>query len=173
MTKEEFNALPLEARRFIEKNAGCLACGSSESKLTKAYELYKNNKTMSAYQLFGGGINYNQENDRGVLVGIKPTDSPFEIKEKIRIAKLIYAVSPHVFISFDEKAIDELLGTLPENEVVDLTKGEGEGEGEGDTFNLATASYQELKDFVQDNNIVAKSQSKKDLIAAIEALELL
>jgi hypothetical protein len=163
MTKEEFNSLPLEARNFIQKNAGCLACGSSESKLTKAYELYKNNKTMSAFQLFGGGINYNQDNSRGVLVGIKPTDSPFEIKEKIRIAKLIYAVSPEVFISFDENAIDELLGTLPKDEVIDLDG----------TFNVATASYQELKDFVQDNNIVAKSQSKKDLIAAIEALELL
>ena len=160
MTKEEFSALPLEARRFIEKNAGCLACGNSESKLTKAYQLYKNSIKMSAYQLFGGGINYNQEEERGVLVGIKPTDSPFEIKEKIRIAKLIYAVSPHVFISFDESAIDKLLGTLPEDEVVDLNP----------KFDLATATYEEIKDFVKDNGIEAKSQSKKDLIEAIEAL---
>jgi len=160
MTKEEFNALPLEARRFIEKNAGCLACGNSESKLTKAYQLYKNSIKMSAYQLFGGGINYNQEEERGVLVGIKPTDSPFEIKEKIRIAKLIYAVSPHVFISFDESAIDKLLGALPEDEVVDLDA----------KFDLSTATYEEIKDFVKDNGIEAKSQSKKDLIEAIEAL---
>jgi len=160
MTKEEFNALPLEARRFIERNAGCLACGNSESKLTKAYQLYKDTRLMSAFRLFGGGINYSQDSQKGVLVGIKPADSPFEIKEKIRIARLVYAVSPEVFISFDEKAIEELLGSLPAEEVINLDK----------DFDLNTASYEELKAFVKDNGIEAKSQSKKHLLEAIEAL---
>jgi len=117
---------------------------------------------MSAYRLFGGGINYSQDSQKGVLVGIKPEDSPFEIKEKIKIARLIYAISPEVFISFDEKAIEELLGSLPAEEVIDLDK----------EFDLRTASYEELKAFVKDNGIVSKNQSKKSLIEAIEAISV-
>ena len=163
MTSEQFNSLPLEARSFIQNHAGCLACGNSASKLDKAYSNYLNSKKMATYQLFGGGINYRTEaGEAGVLYNIQPSDTPFEIREKIRIAKLVRAVRPHAFMVFDEEAIEALLESLPEAEVIDLgTK----------SFSVKDASYDELKAYAKANAIEVKGQSKKDYIAAIEASE--
>ena len=118
---------------------------------------------MATYQLFGGGINYRTEAaETGVLYNIRPTDTPFEIREKIRIAKLVRAVRPHAFMVFDEEAIEALLASLPEAEVIDLgTK----------SFSVKDASYDELKAYAKANAIEVKGQSKKDYIAAIEASE--
>ena len=163
MTTEQFNSLPLEARSFIQNHAGCLACGNSASKLDRAYTNYLNSKKMATYQLFGGGINYRTEADEsGVLYNIRPSDTPFEIREKIRIAKLVRAVRPHAFMLFDEEAIEALLASLPEAEVIDL---------EPKTFDLKAASYEDLKAYAKANAIEVKGQSKKDYIAAIEASE--
>ena len=129
---------------------------------------------MATYQLFGGGINYRTEaEETGVLYNIRPTDTPFEIREKIRIAKLVRAVRPHAFMVFDEEAIEALLESLPEAEVIDLGEGEGEGEGEGtaEPLDLKTMSYEDLKAYAKANAIEVKGQSKKDYIAAIEASE--
>lgn len=163
MTTEQFNSLPLEARSFIQNHAGCLACGNSASKLDRAYINYLNSKKMATYQLFGGGINYRTEaEESGVLYNIRPSDSPFEIREKIRIAKLVRAVRPHAFMVFDEGAIEALLESLPEAEVIDLgTK----------SFDLKAASYEELKAYAKANGVDVKGQSKKEYIAAIEASE--
>ena len=170
MTTEQFNSLPLEARSFIQNHAGCLACGNSASKLDKAYSNYLNSKKMATYQLFGGGINYRTEaEETGVLYNIQPSDTPFEIREKIRIAKLVRAVRPHAFMVFDEEAIEALLETLPTEEVVLL--GEGEGEGTAEPLDLKTMSYEDLKAYAKANAIEVKGQSKKDYIAAIEASE--
>ena len=163
MTTEQFNSLPLEARSFIQNHAGCLACGNSASKLDRAYTNYLNSKKMATYQLFGGGINYRTEaEETGVLYNIRPTDTPFEIREKIRIAKLVRAVRPHAFMVFDEEAIEALLASLPEAEVIDL---------EPKTFDLKAASSEDLKAYANANAIDVKGQSKKDYIAAIEASE--
>lgn len=163
MTTEQFNSLPLEARSFIQNHAGCLACGNSASKLDRAYNNYLNSKKMATYQLFGGGINYRTEaEETGVLYNIQPSDSPFEIREKIRIAKLVRAARPHAFMVFDEEAIEALLESLPEAEVIDLgTK----------SFNVKDASYEELKAYAKANGVDVKGQSKKEYIAAIEAHE--
>lgn len=159
MTKENFNSLPLEARNFIQKNAGCLSCGNAEAKLTKGYALYLSFKKMTTYTLMGGGVNYSQNGNTGVLRAINDKDEPFEIREKAALAKAIHATSPHLFLSFDADAIDALVESLPKDEIVELG------------FNLATASYEELKDFVKDNGIEVKGNaSKKELIKAIEAL---
>ena len=176
MTTEQFNSLPLEARSFIQNHAGCLACGNSASKLDRAYTNYLNSKKMATYQLFGGGINYRTEADEsGVLYNIRPTDTPFEIREKIRIAKLVRAVRPHAFMVFDEEAIEALLESLPTDEVILLGEGEGEGEDEGEgtaePLDLKTMSYEDLKAYAKANAIEVKGQSKKDYIAAIEASE--
>ena len=174
MTTEQFNSLPLEARSFIQNHAGCLACGNSASKLDRAYSNYLNSKKMATYQLFGGGINYRTESgETGVLYNIRPSDTPFEIREKIRIAKLVRAVRPHAFMVFDEEAIEALLESLPTEEVVLLGEGEGEGEGEGtaEPLDLKTMSYEDLKAYAKANAIEVKGQSKKDYIAAIEASE--
>lgn len=172
MTTEQFNSLPLEARSFIQNHAGCLACGNSASKLDRAYSNYLNSKKMATYQLFGGGINYRTESEEsGVLYNIRPSDTPFEIREKIRIAKLVRAVRPHAFMVFDEEAIEALLESLPDEEVVLLGEGEGEGEGTAEPLDLKTMSYEDLKAYAKANAIEVKGQSKKDYIAAIEASE--
>ena len=159
MTKEAFNSLPLEARNFIQKHAGCLSCGNAEAKLTKGYALYLTSKKMNTYTIFGGGVNYSQNGQTGVLRAVNDSDTPFEIREKISLAKAIHATNPYLFMVFNVEAMDALLESLPSEEVVDLG------------FNVATASYEELKDFVKDNGIEVKGNaSKKELIKAIEAL---
>lgn len=158
MTKEQFNSLPLEARNFIQKHAGCLSCGNAEAKLTKGYALYLTSKKMNTYTIFGGGVNYSQNGQTGVLRAVNDSDTPFEIREKISIAKAIHATSPHLFMVFNVEAMDALLESLPGEEVVNLDGG----------FDATKASYEELKAFVADNEIEAKSQKKKDLIEAIE-----
>ena len=178
MTTEQFNSLPLEARSFIQNHAGCLACGNSASKLDKAYSNYLNSKKMATYQLFGGGINYRTEaGETGVLYNIQPSDTPFEIQEKIRIAKLVRAVRPHAFMVFDEEAIEALLASLPDEEdlviqlnpVVDAPVVDAPVASLG--FDTKTASYEDLKAYAKANAIDVKGQSKKDYIAAIEASE--
>ena len=198
MTTEQFNSLPLEARSFIQNHAGCLACGNSASKLDRAYSNYLNSKKMATYQLFGGGINYRTEaGETGVLYNIQPSDSPFEIREKIRIAKLVRAVRPHAFMIFDEEAIEALLASLPDEEdlviqlnpvvdapvvdapvvdapvvdapVVDAPVVDAPVASLG--FDTKTASYEDLKAYAKANAIDVKGQSKKDYIAAIEASE--
>ena len=198
MTTEQFNSLPLEARSFIQNHAGCLACGNSASKLDKAYSNYLNSKKMATYQLFGGGINYRTEaEESGVLYNIRPSDTPFEIREKIRIAKLVRAVRPHAFMVFDEEAIEALLASLPDEEdlviqlnpvvdapvvdapvvdapvvdapVVDAPVVDAPVASLG--FDTKTASYEDLKAYAKANAIEVKGQSKKDYIAAIEASE--
>ena len=107
----------------------------------------------------GGGVNYSQNGQTGVLRAISTEDTPFEIREKAALAKAIHAASPHLFLNFDEQAINALLESLPKEEVVELG------------FNVGTASYGELKTFVSDNGIKVKGNaSKKELIKAIEAL---
>ena len=198
MTTEQFNSLPLEVRSFIQNHAGCLACGNSASKLDRAYSNYLNSKKMATYQLFGGGINYRTEaGETGVLYNIQPSDSPFEIREKIRIAKLVRAVRPHAFMIFDEEAIEALLASLPDEEdlviqlnpvvdapvvdapvvdapvvdapVVDAPVVDAPVASLG--FDTKTASYEDLKAYAKANAIDVKGQSKKDYIAAIEASE--
>jgi hypothetical protein len=159
MTKENFNSLPLEARNFIQKHAGCLSCGNAEAKLTKGYALYLTSKKMNTYTIFGGGVNYSQNGQTGVLRAVNDSDTPFEIREKISIAKAIHATSPHLFMVFNVEAMDALIESLPADEVVEIG------------FNASKASYEELKDFVKDNGIEVKGNaSKKELIKAIEAL---
>lgn len=174
MTTEQFNSLPLEARSFIQNHAGCLACGNSASKLDRAYTNYLNSKKMATYQLFGGGVNYRTEaGETGVLYNIQPTDEAFVIHEKIRIAKLVHAASPHSFMSFDEEAIEALLEANP-LEVVEIESIgailEDGREGEAVTFNAKKANYEELKAYATSLGIDYKA-SKKEYIAAIEAHE--
>ena len=121
MNREEFNALPVEVRRFISNHAGCLGCGgNAEQKLTKAYELYKTQRKMKAYQLHGGGINYLKDGQKGVLYPIDQNDTADSTRQKIEIAKAIHKASPHVFTIFDKDAIAELLESLEPAEIVNL-----------------------------------------------------
>lgn len=189
MTAEEYNALPAEARRFIELHAGCLSCGNKESKLTRAYELYKSHKMAHVYVLFGGGINYSVDGNRGVLYNVKEDDSPADIRAKLAIAARLKEVSPESFMSYDQKAIEELIASLPEEEVIDLgltdeekaalAAEEAQKAADAEAWaersavigiDTKTASYEDLKDFAKVKALEVKSQSKKDHIAAIDAI---
>lgn len=120
MTTEEFNALPSEARRFIQDQAGCLSCGNKAQKLTKAYELYKNHKKMSGYRMRGGGVNYKFEGERGVLTNIRVDDEPDAIRHKIKLAREIYKSNPELFESFNDSDLTSTLKGLPKEQVIDL-----------------------------------------------------
>jgi len=177
MTTEEFNALPLEARHFIQKNAGCLACGNTKQKLDRAYALYLNSKKMATYQLYGGGINYKLGEETGILYNIKVEDTPMQIREKMRIAKLVREKRPHSFSLYDEAAMDALVASLPAEEVVDLEDVFGDhAKAVANTlksleasFDPKKATYEELKDYAKQNGIIPSSEKKADYIAAIEA----
>ena len=172
MTTQEFNALPLEARRFIELHAGCLSCGNSAQKLTRAYELYKANRMEQVYVLFGGGINYSLKGERGVLYNISSADEPAEVKNKLEIAKKIYASNPEVFMSFDQKAIEELETTLPEAKVIDLDEADKWAERSAILgIDTKIASYPELQEFVKYRNIETEGQKKSNLVEAIDAID--
>lgn len=186
MTTVEYNALPAEARRFIELHAGCLSCGNPEAKLTKAYELYKAHKMANVYTLFGGGINYVVDDKKGVLYNVREDDSDFEIREKIALAEKIHEKSPEVFITYDKKAIAELLDALEPAKVVDLRtpeqieadeKAEKEAaelwakRSEALGIDTKTAEYTELQAFSKEKGLTATGK-KKELIKAIDALDV-
>jgi len=122
MTTDQYNALPEEARRFIQQHAGCLGCGNKEKKLTVAYERYLNDKKMAAYQLRGGGVNYNYNNARGVLYNVRVDDTPEEIRDKMKLAKALYAKAPHLFLSYNESEVEKTLKASPKEEVINLDK---------------------------------------------------
>lgn len=187
MTTVEFNALPAEARRFIELHAGCLSCGNPEAKLTKAYELYKAHKMANVYTLFGGGINYVVDDKKGVLYNVREDDSDFEIREKLDIAEKIHEKNPEVFITYDKKAIAELLESLAPAKVVDLRtpeqieadqKAEKEAaeiwvkRSEKLGIDTKTAKYPELQAFVVAKELAPKDKKQKSLIEAIDALDV-
>jgi hypothetical protein len=184
MTTEEFNALPLEARRFIETHAGCLSCGNASAKLTRAYELYKSYKMAHSYILFGGGINYRIDEKAGVLYNVKESDTGLEVREKLDLAERIHAKNPEVFMHFDQKAIDELREALPEDEVIDL-RSEDQKTADAEAAALwarrsealgidtKTAKYPELQAFVKEKAIDVDAQGKKAvIIAAIDAIDV-
>ena len=174
MTMEQYNSLPLEARSFIEAHAGCLGCGNAEHKLTRAYELYKRHRMGNVYQLKGGGINYVVDDRAGVLYNIKDEDSDFEKREKIAIAARLREAKPSIFLTYDEKAISELLASLDEEEIVVVTDEGIDGWIERSDFlgiDTKTASYEELKAFSEERNLEARGKKKVDYVEAINAID--
>ena len=116
MTTEEFNALPLGARRWIEQQQGCASCGKSKD----ADTLYKNYLLMSKKALFTlrrGAVLYKRENGEGtILYPIHPKDSEEQIKEKLSIALEVYAVAPGRFSDIQEDKIAKILAEEDETE---------------------------------------------------------
>lgn len=173
MTTEEFNALPLPARRFIEMHAGCLSCGATADKLTRAYALYKSNIMENVYVLFGGGINYNLGGQRGVLYNIRSADGPEEVRLKLEIAKKIYENSPEIFMSYDKRAIEDLEANLPEAKVIDLDASDKWAERSAILgINTKTATYPELQEFVKLGRLEPVDQKKSSLVEAIDAIDI-
>ncbi len=110
MTAEEFNALPLLARQYIEQQQGCMSCGKSQDIDT----LYKNYLLMSKKALFTlrmGAVSYiNKAGKGGVLYPIHPNDSEAVVKEKLATALAVYAIAPGKFSDIQEEKIQKVLG---------------------------------------------------------------
>lgn len=98
MTTEQFNALPLEARRFIQSQQTCLSCGKKNN-LDAHYKNYLNMKNQSLFTLRNGAVSFFDEKTKKsqILYPLHPNDSKDQIKEKLKIALRIHAVRPERF----------------------------------------------------------------------------
>lgn len=98
MTTEEFNALPLEARRFIQSQQTCLSCGKKNN-LDAHYKNYLNMKNQSLFTLRNGAVSFFDEKTKKsqILYPLHPKDSEDQIREKLKIALRIHAVRPERF----------------------------------------------------------------------------
>jgi hypothetical protein len=113
MTAEEFNALPLSARQFIEKQQGCLSCGSSQD-IDSLYKKYLTMKNKALFTLRTGAVPYQTEDGKGgVLYPIQPKDTEEVIKGKLKEALIVYALRPGKFSDFDEDKIKAILAAEP------------------------------------------------------------
>jgi hypothetical protein len=116
MTIEDFNALPLEARRYIETQTACLTCGKSKN-LDLHYKNYLRMKTDALFTLRGGALSYFDGflKKAFVLYPLHPDDTPDERLEKLKAALKVAKKKPEFFISI---AVLEI-----EAEIKDLTAG--------------------------------------------------
>jgi len=116
MNAEQFNALPLEARQYIEKQRACQSCGKSQD-LDRHYRNYLAMKNNSLYTLRLGAVVFKDIDGTGkVLYPIHPKDSEAEIKVKLAQALTVHATRPDKFSTFSEEKILEILGAKSDDE---------------------------------------------------------
>lgn len=110
MTTEQFNALPLEARRFIQSQQTCLSCGKKNN-LDAHYKKYLNMKNQSLFTLRNGAVSFFDEKTKKsqILYPLHPNDSEDQIKEKLKIALRIHAVRPERFSVISVSGIEAKL----------------------------------------------------------------
>jgi hypothetical protein len=109
MKAEEFNALPLEARQFIEKQKGCISCGGSRD-INALYQKYLSMKKTNLYTLRMGAIPFKTEDgESGLLYPLHPADSEDTILQKLQTAKRVHAVAPAKFADFQAEKINAYL----------------------------------------------------------------
>jgi hypothetical protein len=115
MKAEEFNALPLEARQFIEKQKGCVSCGGSRD-INSLYQKYLAMKKTNLYTLRMGAIPFKtKDGESGLLYPLHPTDSEETILQKLQTAKRVHAVAPAKFADFQAEKINAYLDSLDDN----------------------------------------------------------
>lgn len=109
MTADEFNALPLDARRYIEKQKTCMSCGNAQD-LDAHLRNYYTMKNGNLFTLRTGAIGYKDAKGKGaILYPIHPADSEEVIKSKLKQALAVHAVAPDKFSTFDEDKIKKVL----------------------------------------------------------------
>lgn len=117
MTTEDFNALPLKARLFIENEIGCLTCGQKKD-LDLIYKKYLTMKSNNLYVLSIGAVaTKNAKGDVNVLYPISEKDSKEVLKEKLELALKINKVNPDSFKEFNEVEINKILKAKNTNEI--------------------------------------------------------
>lgn len=116
MTAEEFNALPLEARRYIENQKICVSCGRKND-LDTHYKNYLAMKNNQLFTLRAGAVAFRRESDgeAGVLYPIHPSDTDEQIKDKLKLALELNEVAPDKFSTISVREIEEILGAEDED----------------------------------------------------------
>ena len=110
MTADEFNALPLEARAYIEKQKTCLSCGKAND-LDAHYRNYLIMENGSLYTLRMGAVPFKNKDGEGeILYPIYPTDSEEVVKVKLAQALAVNAVAPDKFEVISIEKIEKILG---------------------------------------------------------------
>lgn len=117
MTAEEFNALPLEARRYIEKQKTCLSCGRAND-LDAHYKNYLIMKQNQLFTLRTGAVPFKSKKtgQSGVLYPIHPNDSEEQIKNKLRLALELNEVAPNKFSVISILEIEKYLSESQEGQ---------------------------------------------------------
>ena len=115
MTAEEFNALPLEARRYIENQKICVSCGRKND-LDAHYKNYLAMKNNQLFTLRAGAVPFRRESDgeAGVLYPIHPSDTDEQIKDKLKLALELNEVAPDKFSTISVREIEEILASEDE-----------------------------------------------------------
>jgi len=91
MTPETFNALPLEARRYIEQQKSCASCGKSND-IDRHYKNYLAMKANRLYTLRIGAVVFKDEDGEGkVLYPLHPKDTKEDVKSKLALAVKVHA----------------------------------------------------------------------------------
>jgi hypothetical protein len=110
MSTEEFNALPLEARRFIEEEMGCASCGKTKD-LDSLFKKYQQMQKTSLFVLRNGAVCFSEKktNERFILYPISSNDTEIELKEKLKNALKINEVKPDSFSSINVEEIKSIL----------------------------------------------------------------
>jgi len=110
MTAEEFNALPLEARLYIQSEIGCLTCGKTKD-LGELYKQYLRMKKEELFTLRMGAVSFldSQTNQHSILYPIGDNDTSAEIKAKLRAVLRINAVKPDAFSFVNSSEIEKIL----------------------------------------------------------------
>lgn len=116
MTAEEFNALPLEARRFIEAQMKCASCGGKKD-LDFHYKKYLQMKETSLYVLRNGAVRSIEKDSKvaKILYPISPNDSQEVKMDKLTLALKINEVKPDAFQVIDVEGIKDFLAPFLED----------------------------------------------------------
>lgn len=111
MTVEQFNALPLEARRYIEQQQKtCLSCGKKPN-LETHYKNYLKMKKNQLFTLRTGAVNFfsKKEDKAKMLYPLSERDTEEAKKEKLKMAVQLHEARPDLFLVFNESEIKEAL----------------------------------------------------------------
>lgn len=142
MTTEEFNALPLEARLYIQSEIGCLTCGKTKD-LGELYQQFKNMKVETLFTLRMGAVSYTdaKTKEQAILYPIVAKDSSAEIKAKLRAVLRVAAVKPDAFNFVNTSEIEKILKS---KKVIALNDLEAEAESEDESEENGEGIHSEL-----------------------------
>lgn len=120
MTTEIFNALPIEARRFIENEIGCLSCGQKKD-LDYLLLKYNQMKNSNLYIFRNGAVSFfdKKEQKRTILYPLSDSDTDEETKEKLKNALKVNEVRPESFLKINVEEIKAILKPKKEIKVAE------------------------------------------------------